>query len=66
MGGGGEEDTEEFLSCILDGMHEEMSAAVTLLNKNDKAGQFKTGMCMGGGGWGGFREVPELYSRWDA
>lgn len=34
---GKQEDAEEFLSCILDGMHEEMKAAVTLLTKNNKA-----------------------------
>lgn len=27
---GKQEDAEEFLSCILDGLHEEMSAAVNL------------------------------------
>ncbi|XP_060597410.1 ubiquitin carboxyl-terminal hydrolase 10-like isoform X2 [Ruditapes philippinarum] len=31
---GKQEDAEEFLSCILDGMHEEMSAAVNLNSNN--------------------------------
>ena len=41
---GKQEDAEEFLSCILDGMHEEMSAAVTLINKNEKSGRDHRGL----------------------
>lgn len=38
---GKQEDAEEFLSCILDGMHEEMSAAVNLNTNNvDSHGRF--------------------------
>lgn len=38
---GKQEDAEEFLSCILDGMHEEMSAAVNLNTNNvDTQGRF--------------------------
>lgn len=44
---GKQEDAEEFLTCILDGMHEEMSAAVTLLNKNDKAEPLEDGYTNG-------------------
>lgn len=35
---GKQEDAEEFLSCILDGMHEEMSAAVSLNSEPNHTG----------------------------
>ena len=62
----GGEDSEKFLSCIPDGMHEEMSALLSHCStRMTKQVSIRQGCACGGGG-GGCRGVPEFYSRQDA